>query len=200
MVYSKPHKIVGRVGRSSLRKIMKIKTAFIIFGILVLSFICLRSGTATADQLPLSYKQISSARAVPFRFLSCFGGSDVDDCDDIAVDAAGKIYLACHSTSNDFPGSKQRDNSQDADRMDAHVEKISGMNLAQQNEPVRVPFFQGEGLPTPPQQNAPWPHGAMRSRTRRPLSSSRVWPTHADWNIEKLKSQSETPGMVAVIR
>jgi hypothetical protein len=40
------------------------------------------------------------------------------------------------------------------------VEKISGMNLAQQNEPVRAPFFQGEGLPTPPQQNAPWPHGA----------------------------------------
>ena len=40
------------------------------------------------------------------------------------------------------------------------VEKISGMNLAQQNEPVRAPFFQGEGLPRPPQQNAPWPHGA----------------------------------------
>jgi hypothetical protein len=40
------------------------------------------------------------------------------------------------------------------------VEKIGGMNLAQQNEPVRAPFFQGEGLPTPPQQNAPWPHGA----------------------------------------
>jgi hypothetical protein len=32
--------------------------------------------------------------------------------------------------------------------------------IAQQNEPVRAPFFQGEGLPTPPQQNAPWPHGA----------------------------------------
>src|SRR5262245_47681116 len=33
------------------------------------------------------------------------------------------------------------------------------MNLAQQNKPVRAPFFQGEGLPAPPQQNAPWPHG-----------------------------------------
>ncbi|HKQ92766.1 MAG TPA: hypothetical protein VJZ77_19055 [Blastocatellia bacterium] len=40
------------------------------------------------------------------------------------------------------------------------VEKISGTNLAQKNEPVRAPFFRGEGLPTPPQQNAPWPHGA----------------------------------------
>jgi hypothetical protein len=39
------------------------------------------------------------------------------------------------------------------------VERTSGMGLAQQNEPVRAPFFQGEGLPTPPQQNAPWPHG-----------------------------------------
>src|SRR5262245_34871145 len=35
-----------------------------------------------------------------------------------------------------------------------------GMTFAQQKEPVRAPFFQGEGLPTPPQQNAPWPHGA----------------------------------------
>jgi hypothetical protein len=103
---------------------MKIKTAFIIFAILVLSFICLRSGTATTGQLPLSNQQISSASAAPFSFLSCFGGSDIDDCDDIAVDAAGYIYLACHSTSNDFPGAKQRDNSQDTDPMDAYISKI----------------------------------------------------------------------------
>src|SRR5262249_14707246 len=38
------------------------------------------------------------------------------------------------------------------------VEKTSGMKLVQQNKPVRAPFFQGEGLPTPPQQNAPWPY------------------------------------------
>jgi beta-propeller repeat-containing protein len=103
---------------------MKIKTAFIVMAILFLSFMYLRSGTATIGQLPLPDKQISSAKAVPFRFLSCFGGSDVDDCDGIAVDADGYIYLACHSTSDDFPGSKQRDNSQDADRMDAYVSKI----------------------------------------------------------------------------
>jgi hypothetical protein len=34
-----------------------------------------------------------------------------------------------------------------------------GTAFAQQNEPLRAPFFQGEVLPTPPQQNAPWPHG-----------------------------------------
>lgn len=28
-----------------------------------------------------------------------------------------------------------------------------------QQKPVRAPFFQGEELPTPPQQHAPWPHG-----------------------------------------
>src|SRR5215468_9910093 len=114
MVYSKPYKIVGRVGRSSLRKVMKIKTAFIIFAILVLSFIYLRSGTATTGQLPLSDKQIWNL--------------------DQPLTLRAK-----------FIGRKE-------------VEKTSGMNLAQQNKPVRAPFFQGEGLPTPPQQNAPWPH------------------------------------------
>jgi len=103
---------------------MKIQTAFTNFAILALSFICLRSGAATTGKLPLSDKQISSAKAMPSRFLSYFGGSDTDDCDDIAVDAAGHIYLACHSTSNDFPGSQKRDNSQDADQMDAYVSKI----------------------------------------------------------------------------
>src|SRR5215813_9121353 len=111
MVYSKPYKIVGRVGRSSLRKVMKIKTAFIIFAILVLSFICLRSGTVTTGRLPVwNLDQPSTPRA------KYIGGKE--------------------------------------------VETISGMNLAQQKEPARAPFFQGEELPTPPQQNAPWPHGA----------------------------------------
>src|SRR5215475_3901286 len=115
MVYSKPYKIVGRVGRSSLHKVMKIKTAFIIFAILVLSFIYLRSATATTGQLPLSDKQIWN------------------------LDRPSTLRAK-------FIGGKE-------------VEKTSGMNLAQQNKPVLAPFFQGEGLPTPPQQNAPWPHG-----------------------------------------
>src|SRR5215510_8620505 len=119
---------------------MKIKTAFIIFAILVLIFICIRSGTATAYQLPFSDKQISSAKTVPFPFLSCFGASDVDDCAVWNFDQPSTLRAK-------YIGGKE-------------VEKISGMNLARQNEPVRAPFFQGEGLPTPPQQNAPWPHGA----------------------------------------
>jgi Beta-propeller repeat len=98
-------------------------TVFIIFAILVLGFIRLSTGTATS-QLPRSDKRIASTRAASFSFLSCFGGSDVDDCDDITVDADGYLYLACHSLSNDFPGSKSRDNSHDADRMDAYVSKI----------------------------------------------------------------------------
>jgi hypothetical protein len=124
MVYFKLGKIIGKVRRRSIYKIMKIKIAFIIFAIPILSFIGSRSGTSITSQQPHSDKQIERAEAVPFSFLSCFGGSNADDCDDIAVDAAGHIYLACHSTSNDFPGSKQRDNSQDADRMDAYVSKI----------------------------------------------------------------------------
>src|SRR5215510_3986079 len=91
---------------------MKVKSTFIIFEILVLSFICIRSGTA------------SNA----LRRASIGGKSD-----------AFLVKL-------NADGEKE-------------VEKISGMNLAQQNKPARAPFFQGEGLPTPPQQNAPWPHG-----------------------------------------
>lgn len=34
-----------------------------------------------------------------------------------------------------------------------------GATSARQKEPQRAPFFQGESLPTPPQQSAPWPHG-----------------------------------------
>ena len=33
-----------------------------------------------------------------------------------------------------------------------------GTTFAQQQKPVRAPFFQGEVLPTPPQQNVPWLH------------------------------------------
>jgi hypothetical protein len=104
--------------------VMKTKNTFIIFAILLLSFICLSSRTAVTSQLPSTDKQIPSTKAASFSFLSCVGGSDADDCDDITVDAAGHIYLACHSLSNDFPGSPQRDQSQDADRMDAYISKI----------------------------------------------------------------------------
>jgi hypothetical protein len=38
----------------------------------------------------------------PLRF-GYLGGSGTDDCDGIALDGAGDIYLACHSDSPDFP-------------------------------------------------------------------------------------------------
>jgi Beta-propeller repeat len=55
------------------------------------------------------------------QFVTYLGGSGADDCDDIAVDAAGSIYMACHSTSKDFPGFKGRKESDD---MDAYVSKL----------------------------------------------------------------------------
>jgi len=35
--------------------------------------------------------------------MEYLGGSGTDDCDGIAVDSAGDIYLACHSDSPNFP-------------------------------------------------------------------------------------------------
>ena len=55
------------------------------------------------------------------QFATYLGGSDADDCDDIAVDAAGFIYLACHCTSKDFPGFTGKKVSDD---MDAFVTKF----------------------------------------------------------------------------
>jgi hypothetical protein len=59
------------------------------------------------------------------QFVTYLGGRDIDDCDDIAVDAAGFIYLACHSTSKDFPGFKGQKVSDD---MDAYVTKLDPRN------------------------------------------------------------------------
>jgi Beta-propeller repeat len=59
------------------------------------------------------------------QFATYLGGRDIDDCDDIAVDAAGFIYLACHSTSKDFPGFKGQKVSDD---MDAYVTKLDPRN------------------------------------------------------------------------
>src|SRR5215510_5519499 len=92
---------------------MKIKP--VLFAIIGIGYGMLTSGTAITSQSP---------RSAAFSFLSCFGGSDADDCDHITVDASGYIYLACHSLSNDFPGSRARDNSRDQDRMDAYITKI----------------------------------------------------------------------------
>ena len=37
------------------------------------------------------------------------GGTGADDCDDIAFDRAGFVYLACHSSSENFIGAEKKD-------------------------------------------------------------------------------------------
>jgi len=59
------------------------------------------------------------------QFATYLGGRGTDDCDDITVDATGFIYLACHSTSKDFPGFKGQKISDD---MDAYVTKLDPRN------------------------------------------------------------------------
>jgi hypothetical protein len=52
------------------------------------------------------------------------GGSGTDDCDGIASDRAGDIYLACHSDSPDFPHLPPKPEPRSRDAMDAIVLKI----------------------------------------------------------------------------
>ena len=57
-------------------------------------------------------------------FLAYFGGSGTDDCDGIALDHAGDIYLGCHSDSPDFPRLPGKAAPQSRGNMDAVVVKI----------------------------------------------------------------------------
>jgi Beta-propeller repeat len=58
------------------------------------------------------------------------GGSADDDCDGIAADAHGYLYLACHSDSADFPGApKARANSPDFDVYVLKVDPRNGSTL-----------------------------------------------------------------------
>jgi hypothetical protein len=57
-------------------------------------------------------------------FLAYFGGSGTDDCDGIALDHAGDIYLGCHSDSPDFPRLPGNAAPQSRGNMDAVVVKI----------------------------------------------------------------------------
>jgi hypothetical protein len=51
------------------------------------------------------------------------GGAGADDCDDIAFDPAGYVYLACHSSSEGFTGAGKKD-------MDAYVVKFDPRSSA----------------------------------------------------------------------
>jgi hypothetical protein len=44
------------------------------------------------------------ARAPKATLVGYLGGSADDDCDGVASDSTGNVYLACHSNSADFPG------------------------------------------------------------------------------------------------
>ena len=70
---------------------------------------------------PLFATQTSSNFDKSAQFTTYLGGTSVDDCDGIAVDALGSLYLACHSNSKDFPGLKGR---KDSDDIDAFVAKL----------------------------------------------------------------------------
>ncbi len=88
--------------------------------LLMIAFIvggAIYASIADASPSPLVTKQTS----VSSRFATYLGGGDVDDCDGIAVDAAGYVYLACHSNSKEFPGQNGRKDSND---IDAYVAKL----------------------------------------------------------------------------
>jgi len=56
--------------------------------------------------------------------VAYLGGAGTDDCDGIATDRAGDIYLACHSDSPDFPLARAKAGPRSQDAMDAVVVKI----------------------------------------------------------------------------
>jgi Beta-propeller repeat len=90
--------------------------ALLFWGIVYIS-----AGPGASSSSDIFHQRTSSSVTSSPQFATYFGGSSVDDCDDIAVDAAGSIYLACHSTSKDFPGFKGR---KDSDDMDAFISKL----------------------------------------------------------------------------
>lgn len=89
----------------------------------VLSRYVLAALGAVAGALFIAASMGARSGEQPFPFATYVGGSDVDDCDDVAVDTQGYVYLACHSTSPDFPtgfGAKRSGSS----GMDAYALKF----------------------------------------------------------------------------
>ena len=67
----------------------------------------------------------AAATTAPEPFLMGYlGGSGTDDCDGIALDRAGDIYLGCHSNSPDFPHLPAKAPPTSNASMDAVVVKI----------------------------------------------------------------------------
>jgi Beta-propeller repeat len=72
----------------------------------------------------LAFLAAASSIAPEVILRAYVGGSGTDDCDGIAVDRAGDIYLACHSDSPDFPHAPHQAAPQSRDAMDAVVLKV----------------------------------------------------------------------------
>jgi outer membrane protein assembly factor BamB len=53
--------------------------------------------------------------------LVYIGGSAADDCDDVTFGRGGDVFLACHSTSNDFPGAPRAGGRSDFDAVVVRV-------------------------------------------------------------------------------
>lgn len=66
----------------------------------------------------------ASSVAPEVKMRAYIGGSGTDDCDAIAMDRTGDVYLACHSDSADFPHLPARAAPQSRDAMDAVVVKV----------------------------------------------------------------------------
>jgi hypothetical protein len=72
----------------------------------------------------LAFLFAASVAAPELTFLAYLGGLGTDDCDGIALDHAGDIYLGCHPDSPDFPGAPAKAAGHTGHSMDAVVVKI----------------------------------------------------------------------------
>jgi hypothetical protein len=73
----------------------------------------------------LAFLVAASAGAPQMTRVAYLGGAGTDDCDGIAFDRAGDIYLACHSDSPDFPHLPAKAAPRSHDDMDAVVVKLA---------------------------------------------------------------------------
>ena len=99
---------------------MKFRRAevFMLFCLASSCYGCSQIRDATEDEM-LS----RSTSGSPAFSATRLGGSGIDDCDDVALDKAGNLYLACHSESRDFAGAEPPANHESGD-MDAYVTKF----------------------------------------------------------------------------
>jgi hypothetical protein len=72
----------------------------------------------------LAFLAAASATTPEITLVAYLGGTGTDDCDGIALDRSGDIYLACHSDSPDFPHLPAKAAPRSRDDMDAVVLKI----------------------------------------------------------------------------